>query len=314
MAYYLTIANKGEYKKLNLLLLEGFIKTSKFKGEALSLDELDDLTSKYQDEYEFKKKLYQAGIISIDEITKELSIRRKQNNNLIKDYELEKTIENKRYDGFIPEYNILIEMHGEQHYRQMGKGKSLQEEQKNDKYKKQLALSLGFEEQKYLQIDCRKSNFDFIKDNILSSDLGNIFDLSSINWSRIDSEIVEDTIMEDIIKLWNEGYCNKEIREKLKIKSKTTVKKYLKIGARKGLCNYTIEESRKRSSTHCGKSIKIYCETNNKIYNTKKELRINSEKDFGVKLGIKLINRMLERPLDTDIIKIAYVEGGEIDE
>lgn len=84
MAYYLTIANKGEYKKLNLLLLEGFIKTSKFKGEALSLDELDDLTSKYQDEYEFKKKLYQAGIISIDEITKELSIRRKQNNNLIK--------------------------------------------------------------------------------------------------------------------------------------------------------------------------------------------------------------------------------------
>ena len=82
MAYYLTIANKGEYKKLNLLLLEGFIKTSKFKGEALSLDELDDLTSKYQDEYEFKKKLYQAGIISIDEITKELSIRRKQNNNL----------------------------------------------------------------------------------------------------------------------------------------------------------------------------------------------------------------------------------------
>ena len=84
MAYYLTIANKGEYKKLNLLLLEGFIKTSKFKGEALSLDELDDLTSKYQDEYEFKKKLYQAGIISIDEITKELSIRRKQNNNLLK--------------------------------------------------------------------------------------------------------------------------------------------------------------------------------------------------------------------------------------
>lgn len=241
-------------------------------------------------------------------------LKEMKNNNLIKDYELEKTIGNKRYDGFIPEYNILIEMHGEQHYRQTGRGKSLQEEQKNDKYKKQLALSLGFEEQKYLQIDCRKSNFDFIKDNILSSDLGNIFDLSSINWSRIDSEIVEDTIMEDIIKLWNEGYCNKEIREKLKIKSKTTVKKYLKIGARKGLCNYTIEESRKRSSTHCGKSIKIYCETNNKIYNTKKELRINSEKDFGVKLGIKLINRMLERPLDTDIIKIAYVEGGEIDE
>ena len=78
------MASKGEYKKLNLLLLEGFIKTSKFKGEALSLDELDDLTSKYQDEYEFKKKLYQSGIISIDEITKELSIRRKQNNNLIK--------------------------------------------------------------------------------------------------------------------------------------------------------------------------------------------------------------------------------------
>lgn len=241
-------------------------------------------------------------------------LKEMKNNNLIKDYELEKTIENKRYDGYIPSIGIIIEMHGEQHYKQSGWGKNVKEEQKNDKYKKTLAETHNIQEDKYIEIDCSKSNFNFIKNNILNSNLNKIFDLSSINWDKIDSEIAEDTIMEDIIKLWNEGYCNKEIKEKLKIKSKNTITKYLKIGARKGLCNYTIEESGNRSSSHCGKSIKIYCETNNKIYNTKKELKLNSEKDFGVKLGIKLINRMLERPLDTDMIKISYVKGGEFNE
>ena len=39
-----------------------------------------------------------------------------------------------------------------------------------------------------------------------------------------------------------------------------------------------------------------------------------SKKEFGVKIGLKSINRMLERPFETDIIKIRYVEGGEMDE
>ena len=241
-------------------------------------------------------------------------LKEMKNNNLIKDYELEKTIGNKRYDGYIPFFEIIIEMHGEQHYKQSGWGKDIEEEQENDKYKKKLAEEYNIQKDKYIEINCGKSDFTFIKNNILNSNLNKIFDLSSINWDKIDSEITEDTIMKDIIKLWNEGYCNKEIKEKLKIKSKNTIRKYLEIGTRKGLCDYNPEESRDRSRKKMEKKNKIYCETNDKIYNTKRDLIEESKKEFGIKIGLKSINRMLERPFETDIIKIRYVEGGEMDE
>ena len=69
-----------------------------------------------------------------------------------------------------------------------------------------------------------------------------------------------------------------------------------------------------RSRKKIEKKNKIYCETNNKIYNTKKELVKESEKDFGIKISMNKINRMLERSFNTDTIKIRYVEGGEMDE
>ena len=241
-------------------------------------------------------------------------LKEMKNNNLIKEYELEKTIENKRYDGYIPFFEIIIEMQGEQHYKQSGWGKNIRDEQENDKYKKRLAFENGVTEDKYIEIDCRVSDFNFIKESVLKSNLNNIFDLSIINWDKIDVEIAEDTLLEDIVSLWNKGCCIKEIREKLKIKSKTTIRKYLKIGTRKGLCDYNTEESMNRSRKKMEKKNKIYCETNGKIYNTKRDLIEESKKEFGVKIGLKSINRMLKRPFETDIIKIRYVEGGEMDE
>ena len=82
---------------------------------------------------------------------------------------------------------------------------------------------------------CRVSDFNVIKESVLKSNLNKIVDISVINWDKIDVKIAEDTLLEDIISLWNTGSCIKEIREKLKIKSKTTIRKYLKIGTRKGL-------------------------------------------------------------------------------
>ena len=80
------------------------------------------------------------------------------------------------------------------------------------------------------------------------------------------------------------------------------------------MCDYNTEESMSRSRKKMEKKNKIYCETNNKIYNTKKELAKESEKDFGIKISMNKINRMLERSFNTDTIKIRYVEGGEMDE
>lgn len=76
MAYYLTIHTNNDFKKIDLSLLERFKRLSNFKDSSMSLEEIDCCTSLFQDEVELKKELYINGLISFDDITKELSIRR----------------------------------------------------------------------------------------------------------------------------------------------------------------------------------------------------------------------------------------------
>ena len=95
---------------------------------------------------------------------------------------------NRRYDFYF-EYNdkkYIVECNGEQHYKQTtrkgDKIRTLQEEQENDRLKEQLALNNGIE---YIIIDCRYSELNWIKDNILKSKLSEIFDLiNNINWIK----------------------------------------------------------------------------------------------------------------------------------
>ena len=70
-----------------------------------------------------------------------------------------------RYDFYLPTYNSIIEVHGEQHYRHTGFKRTVKEEQENDRLKKELALNNGIDN--YIIIDCRKSEINYIKNNIL---------------------------------------------------------------------------------------------------------------------------------------------------
>ena len=95
--------------------------------------------------------------------------------------------EGKIYDFYFEfsDKKYIIETHGEQHYRDNGIWyRSLKEEQENDKYKMELALRNGIDE--YIIIDCRKSNLNWIKNNILDSSLVNIFKLDDIDWELCD--------------------------------------------------------------------------------------------------------------------------------
>lgn len=84
MAYYLTIKEKNNYRTLDINSLEEFTRLSKFKGASYSLDEIDKFTSNFDSELTLKRKLYEKGIISTDDITKEISIRMKNKNKLKK--------------------------------------------------------------------------------------------------------------------------------------------------------------------------------------------------------------------------------------
>lgn len=151
----------------------------------------------------------------------------------------------KRYDIYIPSLKCIIENHGPQHYDNCFKNidsRTLDEEQENDKNKQEMALKNGI--QKYIIIDCRKSNIDWIKNNVLNSMMSDIFDLSSINWTQCHSFACSNfvNIASD---LWNDGIGVYSIAKEMHI-SATTVVKYLKQANQCGLCDYTKENSYKR--------------------------------------------------------------------
>ena len=96
---------------------------------------------------------------------------------------------NKRYDFYILILNCIIEAHGMQHYKDSS-WSTVQFQQENDALKENLALSNGIVN--YIQLDCRKSNMEYIKQSILNNEkMGELFDLTKIDWNKIDKELRE---------------------------------------------------------------------------------------------------------------------------
>lgn len=94
----------------------------------------------------------------------------------------------REYDFYISSKNVIIEMHGSQHYRNTFSWDcdNLEENLKNiqriDADKQQLAEKNGYE---YIVINCESSTKNYIKNNIINSNLSNIFELSNMDWDKI---------------------------------------------------------------------------------------------------------------------------------
>ena len=132
-------------------------------------------------------------------------------------------------------------------------GRTLEEEQENDQFKESLAIENGIKN--YLPIDCRNSEMEFIKSNILKSQLNNMFDLSQIDWLEC-HEFACNSFVKEVCDLWNKGYGIKKIGEIIEL-HKSTVGRYLRQGKAINLCNnYSTIEAKKRGRKESGKSRK----------------------------------------------------------
>lgn len=163
-------------------------------------------------------------------------------------YESEKTfswIKTKRYDVYIPFLNLIIENHGLQHY---GKGfetfggKTLEEEQSNDKIKKELALSNGIKH--YIALDCRKSELEWIKKSVMESELPKLlnFKEEDIDWVECHKYALTNMV-KTVCDLWMSRKFNMIIDMAVYLKmNRGTVLKYLKQGAEIGWCDYNANE------------------------------------------------------------------------
>ena len=146
--------------------------------------------------------------------------------NLNIHFEEEKTFcwsNNRKYDFYLSDFNIIIEMMGKQHYEKCSfTTRTLEEEQINDDYKNEIAIDNGIK--KYICIDCTYSDFNYIKNNVLNSDLNNVINFKMVDWDFVQVKS-ETNILNEIAKYWNDGiYDTKLIGEKVGLTSSPVVK------------------------------------------------------------------------------------------
>lgn len=147
----------------------------------------------------------------------------------------------KKYDVY--DAGIFIEIHGQQHYLKSFEtcgGRTLCEEQINDSVKMKLAKENDLNYIDYITIDARFSDFDFIKRNILKSNLSNYYDLSIIDWGSVKNNVGK-SLTAEAGKLHNSGYDSMQISILLNV-SRGTAIKYLHTATSLGICNYNPKE------------------------------------------------------------------------
>jgi len=140
----------------------------------------------------------------------------------------------KRYDFYIPSLNIIIEVHGKQHYENVEIFEdSLEYTTNNDATKKNMALENNISN--YIILNFSNTNYEIIEKEIFDN----------LYMFEVTSEIIKDSIRKSqhsrVVECWriyNSGVKDtNEISKMLKM-SRAVIIKYLKLGARVGAVEY----------------------------------------------------------------------------
>lgn len=149
----------------------------------------------------------------------------------------------KEYDFYfcINGVPYIVEMNGEQHYIERKNSKicsNLSYQQENDRLKKNLAIKNGILDINYIQIDCRKSDYMFIKKNIINSKLFEVLKLCDFDWNYCFQQSTTSLLVK-LSELWNIGVRDVETLKMKTGLSNTAIYKFLCRGRDIGLCDYT---------------------------------------------------------------------------
>lgn len=164
-------------------------------------------------------------------------------NNLVFEYSPD-WIKPKKFDNYF-EYNgekYILEADGGFHFQfNTYTNESSYQAQLKDLEKQNIAQQHGVN---VIRIDCRKSNSDYISNNILNSMLSELFDLSMINWNDCNKQATSSLIYE-VCKNYNDRDCglDKQIDTLYALSDLyglhyDTIKRYLKQGTKLGLCHF----------------------------------------------------------------------------
>lgn len=179
----------------------------------------------------------------------------------------------KRYDFYIPEKKIIIEMDGAiGHGGKSFTGESVNNLLEIDYLKDNLASQHGI---KVIRIDSKESDIDYIANNINNSELSNYFDLSGIDWGMIEKNSFSSLQMR-VINLWEEYKDISTILKETKL-SRCTVVRYLNKGAKNGMCSYDAKEQYRLSGlkniekAYSANRVKIVCLETGQVFGSFRE-------------------------------------------
>ena len=151
-------------------------------------------------------------------------------------FELEDQSKYGIYDFYFEKDNqkYIVEMDGYWHKNDnLMSGQTADESKYIDDEKDRLAYENNIH---VIRIPCIPSRTNVIKENILNSELSNIFDLSSVNWNSCFYKSIKSMAKEVCLDYKN-GITITELAEKYK-RDKCTIMKYLDYGTEIGLCSY----------------------------------------------------------------------------
>jgi len=176
------------------------------------------------------------------------------------------------YDFILNKYNLIIEMDGG-----LGHGNKPNKYIRNnvnqdiykDKMKDKLAYDNGY---KVIRIDCKISNLDYIKNNIMNSDLKHIINMENVSWNSIDALSINN-LAKEVCDFYNK-YNFVSISflcDKYKF-CRSTILNYLHKGTKYKWCDYVLSESMSRS-------VVLY-DSNNSFINIFTSVKELEEKSF----------------------------------
>mgnify|MGYP000059751476 CR=1 FL=1 len=187
-----------------------------------------------------------------------------------------------RYDFYLIRQNTIIEVNGLQHYK---KNAVIQ----NDENKRNLAQANGV---KYIALDCRYSNCEYIKNSLFNSGLVDIINLNKINWGEC-NDFAKKNLCKEICELFEMGFSVTNLSEKYKL-SNNSIRRMLHTGNQIGLCNYDGKKENAKSSIGNENNIKktsIYTTSGTYIgtYKSAKYIADHSKEIVGKNLRVNSI-------------------------
>lgn len=184
-------------------------------------------------------------------------------------------IKPRRYDFYIPSKQIIIEMDGGYGHGHRNTKHLTKEESKSiDQYKDKIADEHNIH---VIRINCdygnaRENSFTYIKNNILHSEFSKFYNLSIIDWNKINNN-VHKSIVKKVCSYYSKYPNNscKQIADAFNF-DHTTIIKYLKIGTKNKWCYYNADKKRNQGLEY-GRKLKnrnVICTTTNTVYNSAK--------------------------------------------